>query len=940
MTLQKLTPNHDLQCFFFHPSAIAALSSTSDAGFTVSGTWRQQFDWAVIEWNRDNVYEHPALRNLPDGDLSGLTLSYQESRTNCIPMDSDLFRINSWPYLRVWAPDASGVEQVYQVPLKGLATPIAGSYATAFADFTLSGTITAGDFVGIGYLGNQVTYPVGGWEGTIPNLLDQIVAAFATQPLLRATRTGSTLRVYYTGGAELADPPTTGANGNRVAVYSFAASATGGASTLSWDSDGQTLTGGTSPTTWQVTIPFNSLSGYIDPDYSTLHSIVHPEQIRKLRWTYAADLQAGAYTRSDFEAVISNWTVTGTGRDYAVAGAGTRRIEDHSVEAVYSGGWSLTTGMSKGNYSGGTIHLTKTPGDAVSCTYSSPSSHTLYLGSRRTSNATSVGITVDGAAVAGTPFALTVAGEDVLVRLGVGTFAAGTHTITATHAGASGEEFWFDFVEAAVPAAALPTFPDEPRLTLATDWDTDHSLALAPERTAWMMDTLGFKGRANHYIGALRFYELFCDGNSYAIGTVTFTGGPDSDPSVTNSVTLTVAGLALTKLIHMGDTADTLAQAFADELNRGYISFRGSASGNVLTIYARMLGTEGNAVTVSASTSDATLWQATASGSSLTGGVDGKWRTDLSAMPRLNRAARDWTASYFSALHSYGIDGAAAFSMEIGDGDPSVAAGIAQRGPVSSLPENDAILLPTPSLQMNFSPTSVDFWKEAYLELAAIQTAAGLQPFLQFGEVQWWYFTTNGMPSSDPAFVDYQGMPFYDAWTQAGFLAAYGRAMTVFTTDTVNPATYPDEMTYLSGVLGSFTNSVISFVRSTYSTCRFEVLWPGDVNAQPFNRAFNFPGAWAPSSLDVLKTECFGFTLGRNLDSSEETILDAHGFSAAQRAHLVGVGDSTTAWLKEVRSALGKGFESVVLFALDQYSLIGYETPLRAGLRRSVRMGS
>ena len=42
-------------------------------GFTVSGTWRQQFDWAVIEWNRDNVYEHPAFRNLPDGDLSGLT---------------------------------------------------------------------------------------------------------------------------------------------------------------------------------------------------------------------------------------------------------------------------------------------------------------------------------------------------------------------------------------------------------------------------------------------------------------------------------------------------------------------------------------------------------------------------------------------------------------------------------------------------------------------------------------------------------------------------------------------------------------------------------------------------------------------------------------------------------------------------------------------------
>ena len=54
----------------------------------------------------------------------------------------------------------------------------------------------------------------------------------------------------------------------------------------------------------------------------------------------------------------------------------------------------------------------------------------------------------------------------------------------------------------------------------------------------------------------------------------------------------------------------------------------------------------------------------------------------------------------------------------------------------------------------------------------------------------------------------------------------------------------------------------------------------------------------------------------------------------------MGVGDSTTAWLKEARSALGKGFESVVLFALDQFCLIGYATPLPESLRRSVRMGS
>src|ERR1700693_3515642 len=201
--IEKLTPDRDLQCFFFHPSSIATISGASADGFTVSGTWRQQFDWAVIEWNRDNVYEHPALRNLPDGDLSGLTLTYDETRTNCIPMDSDLFHTVSWPFLRVWAPDATGAEQVYQVPLAPLATAIEGSYAEAFADFTLSGTLTMGDFVGLAYLSDQVTYQVGGWESSTGGFLNQIVLASASSPLFRAQWTGDPIRVYYPGGSAI-----------------------------------------------------------------------------------------------------------------------------------------------------------------------------------------------------------------------------------------------------------------------------------------------------------------------------------------------------------------------------------------------------------------------------------------------------------------------------------------------------------------------------------------------------------------------------------------------------------------------------------------------------------------------------------------------------------------------------------------------------------------
>ena len=77
-----------------------------------------------------------------------------------------------------------------------------------------------------------------------------------------------------------------------------------------------------------------------------------------------------------------------------------------------------------------------------------------------------------------------------------------------------------------------------------------------------------------------------------------------------------------------------------------------------------------------------------------------------------------------------------------------------------------------------------------------------------------------------------------------------------------------------------------------------------------FNQAINYPpSAWTPAALAVLKTEDFGFTLARDLDAAEgdDGVRASLGFPASQRAHLVGISDSTTAWLKEAQSAAGQG---------------------------------
>ena len=237
------------------------------------------------------------------------------------------------------------------------------------------------------------------------------------------------------------------------------------------------------------------------------------------------------------------------------------------------------------------------------------------------------------------------------------------------------------------------------------------------------------------------------------------------------------------------------------------------------------------------------------------------------------------------------------------------------------------VIVSTPALQTNFSPDSIAYWKQVYLDAATIQTNAGLQPYLQFGEVQWWYF-----PETNPTTGADISMTFYDSYTTSTFETEYGRAMSVITSDTTDPASIPDEAAFLPTLIGAYTTAIMNFVRATYSNCRFEVLYPTDTNAGAFDAVVNYPTAtWTPAILTNLKTESFTYTLDRNMQLAEEDTLDfgqSLGFTALERSHLIGVSDPTTAWLREARLAEILCADSVVLFALDQFCLIGYALPL------------
>jgi len=908
--LSKLRPDRDLQCYFQEPSAVAALSGASANGFTVSGCWRQQFDWAVVEWNRDNVFEHPALRNLPDGNLSGLRLSYEEVRTNCIGFDSTAYDPIGWSFLRIWEEHAGNngdpEETIHWIPLNNYCTPVDGEYVASTATLVLQGSPSVGDLIELAWLHDHCNYmmaPGDTLESAVSGLAANINHKREDGCAITASAEGAAITLTYLGAP--------GFNGNRIGIYGGVTES----KTESWSPSWATFGGGISPSRWRVNLDFSHL---VDSTGAT----VDTRNVRRMRWTWAADLQDSNFQRSEFSVVVGNWQASGTGLGYLVAGPGSRRISLKTPGVQHTGVWAESK---PGNYWNGLIWVANTKGAHVSWTYSAPSDHSLYLGTRYVGNGATVSVQIDSSA----PKKLNLSrpGEDILIRHLLGSFSANTpHTVSITHDSSNGDELHFNFFEIAVPTTNLPDFSLCPTTTLATDWDTEHSLAIAPERTAWLISKLGFRGRANHYTGAMWFYELACPGNRFASATVEFAG----TPHFMDVTKILLAGTEIQHISLTSDTAASIAKCFELLIAAGTSAVWAKAEGSTLTITSRTMGIAGNGLPISAS-HNGTGFSATASVPSLGGGtgdpasLDSAWRTDLTSLPRLNRACRDWNRSYFVALKAAGIEATAAFSMELRHGDDQLSTGIAQRYPAGPVWVN------TPAIQTNFSPASLAFWTQIYLDTADVMADAGMTPYLQFGEVQWWYKADDG-----------SGMPYYDEYAKSLFESTYGQAMRIVPNENADPVLFLKEAAFLPSLIGQFTQRIVDAVSQVHSDARFEVLYPSDVNESPWNRLVNFPSTeWNQGKLTCLKTENFIYTGDRNLNKARQSINLplGIGFSPSKNSHLIGISDGTTPWQRERRLAIATGVESVVLWALDQFCLIGYDLPLDSSSGRAGFMG-
>ena len=618
--LTKLRPDRDLQCYFQQPSAVAALSEATANGFRVSGSWRQQFDWAVVEWSRDNVFEHPALRNLPDGDLSGLRLSYEETRTNCIAMDSTTYDPIGWSCVRIWE-ESGGAEHFHKVALRAHATAVEGR-----DDAGDGGVRTAG--------------------GTDCGRLRRTRLARSARELARDgvgharehRRRAGDIRQREAGrdggrGRSAVAPDLHGGAGREREsgrrLWRSPRRGNGELVSVLGDVFGRGVAGAV-----------EGRSGFRAPDGHR-----RPARHDDERQAGAVDMGGGLAVpgfraqriRSrDLELAGDAERIPGIG--WRVPGAGGSRMT--AAEVVYTGAWT----EERGNYSGGSIRHTQTSGAQAALRVlggggaSLISGHAVHaimarrLRSRSTAARRSSLKLKRGSGRRADPRAARSS-----------SLPASQHTVTVTHRDRPATTCTSIFSRSRCRRRSCRYSTATPMTTLATDWDTDHSLAIAPERTAWLIDTLGFKG-------ARITMQARCGFTSSAIRTAGTRRRRFSSPgrrSSAGKTEITIAGVTISHLNLITRYGGEHREVFRAADHGRVVGGLGAGGRRHADDHGASSGGAGNAIAIAVVDGQCGIHGDDESGT-LAGGADGDWLTDLTATPRLNRAARDWTRSYIA----------------------------------------------------------------------------------------------------------------------------------------------------------------------------------------------------------------------------------------------------------------------------------------------------
>ena len=757
-----------------------------------------------------------------------------------------------------------------------------------------------------------------------------------------------TLPVPTPGGASYL-APRGGRDGNMITLYSLATSP----STLAFDRPHVQLNGGSSFVTWNCSLDFTALG--ID-------------RLRQCWLTFAPSLASGAaYTATEWLATFSNWSLTGlpdSVPELQIAGPGSVRIEENYAACTFNRNWPVETGA----YSGYFAAASNIPGDAVTITYTCQFTHNLYLGTSLdgvttpTAGLTAVTDTLYTTSYNGTLFSdrgvagvrldndtetmldcryNTVGSELVVRRLLRTAVAPGKHTVVIRVAAAGW--VYFDFLEVAVLSDIPDALTPRPNISPALDFDTDQTYKVSPSRLLWMFQKLGYAGPINEYLGVFWWNQRKPKAGTGSVSTVTVDFiGPYADGDLValdfNGGTL-AGGTELRKTVFPTDTPGTIAAHFADYVNSSLTgSWASAISPGVLTITGRSPALPYNLVVTAAVTPPHTTIPVAYVGPPA--GSYPTWEIDDTASPPINRAVTDWHTDFYSQCHAQNLQVVTACSMELVNPPEGYAALYPDSTPVTTATDFGGLF----STQCAIGGSKMlAYQKAVYRQLAGMQSAAGLAPWVQYGEFLWWYF------------AGASGMGYYDAETVAAAAASgtgLGRALHTFLTpnDDPNAVNGGADAIFLRNRLRDYVAALVADLRAAYPAVTCEVLWPYDVNyptplptgGGQLNRFVNLPVEWQtkPSSgLDRMKVEALAFATSlRNLNLSREAIelFPSFGWPRSSLTYLVSAFGSATPWTRELSLVRAAGIAVANLWALDHVCVYNLNVPERPLDRRSV----
>jgi hypothetical protein len=810
--LNKLQPDRTMYLRGFdHLGAGAAMHNARPDGFEVTGIFRDPSDFAVlVVWDADDFFNHPTLKYLPDTNFAGLTLQFDATYQNLMPLNCTKYATIDWPYLDMQFNDGTST----QVGLSGYAQTVANPDPVASGTFEIVGpNPQVGDRLIIWYLNisydytvpdathatfqfyidtPNATYTVSVGGSTFSYTLKaNDTAATLVQSLVAAINAGSGatgVTASAGGGAGQVDLTLVNDPGDGVAV-----SATGNvpvelyvvqASTVatelakqinSVDYDAVKAPFGLQAAADGTNLTITTTRGGYDANFIRLLAVNKTDTLKASQSSLqlsGGDSTATLRVNYDFSA---NLGAAQAGQIRKMWLTFAPRLAD--AQDFVSQEWSAS--FDNWTVTGpDAVRQLQVPGPASywigatdgACQYTGDWSLVdgFYLGGLGNIGQTGAQVTVKYTSAfqhdVWLATELNASGGTVNAVLDGG--AATTSAVTTGGGDAvTVRKLLF---------SQLP--PGFHTMTLTVASGTllfDHFIVSVPttDTPAFPVQTnlsaaLDYSTDHTYKLPPARILWLFnklgLAGpiNQY-IGVFWWNQRQcvGDQPSVAevsfagsfldgDQIFLNIGGQVCGKTVRPPDTPETIARHFANFINAIYVGVWAEADGAVLRIHGRS-SAPAYSYTLQASISSGvgSTGAATVSGS-LQDATIGTWQVDPSQDPPLNAGARAWHTDFYASCAAAGLEVTTSSSMELVNPPDGFAALFADGLGVTT----DVGFADLFSTQCAFSSSMQAYHTRVYTWLAQTMAAAGLSPVLQCGEFTWWYF-------AHPA--PYAEFPFY-----------------------------------------------------------------------------------------------------------------------------------------------------------------------------------